>query len=158
MSVPPSHPSQHLPVLPRNPSVSTNFLLPLSLCTFFSIYGNPWGVFNGFQGHHAQFCSHYCSMDHAQPSSRVHHVSWCWCRGAHARPWWPGGTTLADTSCRWNYNSTRNSCRMLLKGVQLCEVQWDFCDLLCILITPQKPAGGERFGLLAPLRLPESGN
>lgn len=79
----PSHPSQHLPARPRKPWVSTTFLLPLGLCTF--IYGHSWGVFNGFWGHHARFCSHYCSLSHAQPSSRAHHVSRCWCRGAHPR-------------------------------------------------------------------------
>lgn len=31
-------PSQNLPALPRNPSVSTTFPLPLSFCTFFSVY------------------------------------------------------------------------------------------------------------------------
>lgn len=35
---------------------------------------------------------------------------------------------------------TRNSCRSLPRCVQLCEVQWDFWDLLCLLITPQKAA------------------
>lgn len=102
VSVPPSHPSQHLPALPRKPSVSTTFLLPLGPCTFFSIYGHSRGVFNGFQGHHARSCFHWCSQDHAQLSSRAHHISWCWCwcRGAHARLWWAGGTTLAATSCR----------------------------------------------------------
>lgn len=92
VSVPPSH-------LPAPPCTSKKALgehdLSAASRPLHFLY-HLRGVFNGFQGHHAGFGSHYCSLGHEQESSRVHHILWCWCRGTHTRLWWDnlgGGTT-----------------------------------------------------------------